>query len=139
MTVIKKHSKKREAILETICSTTTHPTAEWVYMRVKQKYPDISLGTVYRNISSFVDEGTIMQVTTVNGQSRYDGNVKPHNHFVCESCGSVIDIMTDFDTGSFDDEVRQIYDFDVSGHQLIFYGKCKKCKDTRNKPENQVG
>lgn len=85
-------SKKREAIFRSICSTDTHPTAEWVYNQLKPEFPDLSLGTVYRNISMFKERGMVISVGTVNGQERFDGNVKPHPHFICTKCGAVIDV-----------------------------------------------
>ena len=127
---MKKTSRKREAILEAICSTKSHPTAEWVYNAVKPEYPDLSLGTVYRNISMFKDEGNIICVGVVNGQERYDGNVKPHMHFVCDKCGAVIDIDSpeSFSDGELDRDVSRAYDISVEYHSIVFHGKCTNCK-----------
>ena len=124
----KKFSRKREAVLEAIRSTKSHPSAEWVYMKVKSQFPDISLGTVYRNIASFVEDGTVISIGNVNGQSRYDGDTSPHSHFICGSCGAVIDIQEDFGDTAIDQEIQDKYGFDVAGHQLLFYGTCQKCK-----------
>ena len=54
---IQKKSRKRDAILACVCSTDTHPTAEWVYTQLKPDIPDLSLGTVYRNLAMFRREG----------------------------------------------------------------------------------
>ena len=62
-----KHFKKREAILNCLRSTTCHPSAEWVHAQLKAEYPDISLGTVYRNLALFKEQGLIISVGTVNG------------------------------------------------------------------------
>lgn len=90
----KKFSRKREAILTCLHGTTCHPTAEWVYQQLKPQFPDLSLGTVYRNLAAFKAEGVIDSVGVVNGLERYDGNTIPHAHIVCESCGAVLDAET---------------------------------------------
>lgn len=121
MEKIRKHSKKRDAIYQAICSTKEHPNAEWVYEQVKPAYPDISLGTVYRNIAMFKEEGDIICVGSVNGQERYDADTSSHAHFVCRKCGAVCDLH---EVGA--PESPQV-DGVVEGYQLSFYGVCGKC------------
>ena len=89
---VRKHSRQREAILAKIRSTTSHPTADWIYQEVKKEFPNISLGTVYRNLVLFREEGDIISVGNVNGQERFDGNTLPHGHFVCHNCAAVLDL-----------------------------------------------
>lgn len=120
-------SRKREAILQAICSTTSHPTAEWVYQKLKPDYPDLSLGTVYRNIARFKEEGAVISVGIVAGQERLDGTVVPHNHFVCEACGAVIDLAESILPDSIDRDVAKNYGVEVQSHNLTFYGKCSDC------------
>lgn len=125
----KKHnfSRKREAILKAVCSTTSHPTADWVYQQLKPEYPDLSLGTVYRNLTQFKDDGVIISVGTVNGQERYDGNVKPHTHFVCSRCHAVLDVPGDFLS---DPEVREAGEkmgLKIESSDVILHGICSEC------------
>lgn len=121
-------SVKREAIFRSICSTDAHPTAEWVYNNLKPDYPDLSLGTVYRNIAMFKERGMVISVGTVNGQERFDGNVKPHAHFVCTKCGAVIDVdKIKGDNKNLDYSVASSYGFQVDYHSLCFYGVCAAC------------
>ena len=87
-----RYSKKREAILTAIRSSDAHPSAEWIYHTLKSTHPDLSLGTVYRNLLFFQQNGTIQSVGVVNGQERFDAVTAPHSHFVCTSCGAVIDL-----------------------------------------------
>ena len=67
-----RYSKKREAILDVIRSSDAHPSAEWIYQALKQANPDLSLGTVYRNLLFFQRQGTIQSVGVVHGQERFD-------------------------------------------------------------------
>ncbi len=121
METARKYSRKRNAIYEAVCSTVTHPSAEWIYTRLKPEYPDLSLGTVYRNLSLFKESGEIKSVGSVNGQDRFDGNIKPHAHFICKKCGSVSDLMEEPAPGI------PVVDGRVEEYQLNFYGLCTDC------------
>ncbi len=123
---IKKYSRKREAVFEKICGTTSHPTADWIYEEVRKEIPDISLGTVYRNLSVFKDEGIIISVGVVDGQERFDANTSQHTHFICLGCGAVLDIDAEVDP-CINERVALENGLNVSFRQLTFYGKCKKC------------
>ncbi len=126
MSGFKKYSRKREAVFEKLSGTTSHPTAEWLYEELKKEIPDLSLGTVYRNLSVFKDEGLIISVGVVNGQERFDANTCEHSHFVCLDCGGVFDIDAHIEP-SFNDEIARRNNIDVLFRQLNFYGKCKQC------------
>ena len=89
---VRKYSRQREAILSKIRSTTAHPTADRLFQELKEEFPKLSLGTVYRNLVLFREDGDIISVGTVNGQERFDGNMLPHGHFICRKCAAVIDI-----------------------------------------------
>ncbi|MDL2236326.1 transcriptional repressor [Christensenellaceae bacterium OttesenSCG-928-K19] len=117
----KRKSKKRDAIYEVLCSTKSHPNAEWVYTKLKQEIPGLSLGTVYRNLACFQKEGKAVCVGTVNGQDRFDADTSPHAHFVCQGCGSVTDLA-----GVKKPELPAL-DAKIDGYQLNFYGTCCDC------------
>ena len=87
-----KHSRQRDAILQNLVHRYDHPTAETVYTDIKTDFPNISLGTVYRNLSLLSDLGEIQKISTGAGPDRFDGNPKPHCHFQCRNCHSVLDI-----------------------------------------------
>ena len=70
-------SRKRMAILEALQGTTVHPTADWVFSQLKPKYPDLSLGTVYRNLKKFCETGKAASVGVINGQEHFDGLNRP--------------------------------------------------------------
>ena len=73
----RKNSRKRQAILEALCATREHPTAEMLYQQLKPDYPELSLGTVYRNLGVLAEEGLAVSVVRVAGQERYDATTAP--------------------------------------------------------------
>ncbi|MDL2235644.1 transcriptional repressor [Christensenellaceae bacterium OttesenSCG-928-L17] len=119
-----KYSRKRDAIYEVISSTKTHPSAEWVYTQLKPVYPDLSLGTVYRNIALFRNQGRIMHVTTVHGQERYDANTAQHPHFVCTKCGSVLDVEVATNEAPL---LPGVPGARIDGCHIQYFGLCGPC------------
>ncbi|HHU32884.1 MAG: Fur family transcriptional regulator [Zhaonellaceae bacterium] len=121
-------TKQKRVILEILQNTDTHPTADWVYQEARQILPDISLGTVYRNLNLLRDLGKIQELNYGSGQSRYDGNPVNHYHFVCEKCKKVLDLDLSV-VVDLDEEIREKYGFQVFNHRLEFYGLCKTCQE----------
>lgn len=128
------YSPKREAIYKTISSTKIHPDAEWIYSEVKKSYPNISLGTVYRNLVQLRNDGKIKSLGVVKGCERFDADISPHSHFICNECGRIIDVggLFSIHTKRLEDIVRQELKLDVESHDLVFYGKCDFCKANDN-------
>ena len=122
-----RYSKKREAILAAIQGTNCHPSAEWVYQQLKPQHPDLSMGTVYRNLTFFREHGLIQSVGVVQGQERFDAVVTPHSHFVCNCCGSVLDLPGVQPGEELDQTVSQQYGLVVNHYELTFYGLCPSC------------
>jgi Fur family peroxide stress response transcriptional regulator len=122
-----KHFRKRDAILSCLRSTELHPSADWVYERVKQEIPDISLATVYRNLNLFKEQGLIQSLGTVNGVERFDGNTAPHVHYICTGCGRVVDLPG----LSVPEDLNYAAEAESGGRvaacQLTFTGICGKC------------
>ncbi|MFI3313783.1 MAG: transcriptional repressor [Eubacteriales bacterium] len=127
MDVQRKRSKKRDAILECLRSTKTHPTAEWIYQQLKPQIPNLSLGTVYRNLSLFRQEGTIVCLGTVNGLERFDGCTHPHVHFICQCCGAVHDVDDLEVPHQLKEQVSKSIGGHVSSCVLSFTGECDAC------------
>ena len=123
-----KHLRKRDAILQCVRSTATHPSADWVFEHVRSDVPDISLATVYRNLALFKDQGLIASLGTVKGVERFDGNTAPHVHFVCTGCGAIIDLPGI----QVPEELNQAVSRDSGGRvdtcQLTFTGLCGECR-----------
>ena len=122
-----RYSKKRAAILSAIQGTDCHPSAEWVYQTLKPSHPDLSLGTVYRNLIFFQERGDIRSVGVVRGQERFDGITTPHSHFICRHCGAVMDLSRTELSDRIDRDVSEQYGLMVDRHELTFHGLCPTC------------
>ena len=128
-----RYSKKREAILSALKATDSHPTAEWLYQTLKPEHQDLSLGTVYRNLTLFRGQGLIRSVGVVDGHERFDATTENHSHFVCSSCNAVIDIPKVSAGGEIERAVGEQYGFTVEHHDLTFYGTCSECMQKETK------
>lgn len=122
-----KYSRQREAILENIKHRHDHPTADAVYADVSKEFPNISLGTVYRNLSVLTELGEIRRLSTGIGADHYDGVVTPHNHFVCQKCGQVFDMEDGLDTSKIQERVNDKFEGHIHGCSIHFYGICPSC------------
>lgn len=128
MTTARKHSRKRDAIMDCLRTTTAHPAAEWIYTKLKPEIPDLSLGTVYRNLSAFKEEGSVISVGTVGGFERFDARTEAHDHFICTACHAVSDLITPPLSEELFCSVQNQLGASVKGYSLNYYGLCSKCK-----------
>jgi Fur family peroxide stress response transcriptional regulator len=122
----RNYSTKRQAIYDMLKSRTDHPSAKQIYNALKNDYPDLSLGTVYRNIALFKEDGLAETVCTIQGEERLDGNTSPHAHLICTCCGSITDVYI----SELDALEQEIYkeDFLPEKKVISYYGKCHKCR-----------
>lgn len=123
-----KQFKKRNAILETLRMTDTHPSAEMVYEMLRKEHPDISLATVYRNLSWFKNQGMIQSIATVRGTERFDANTDPHVHFICTECDAVLDLPQIQVPQELSCSVERCSGCNVLNCQLTFTGLCGSCR-----------
>ena len=126
-----KQFRKRNAILAYLRQTKDHPSAEMVFTHLKPEYPDLSLGTVYRNLSMFKNKGEIMSVGTVNGVERFDGNVNPHVHFACVQCDAVLDLPELDIPRRLPSQAMKLVGGRVDSFQLTFSGICGECANEK--------
>ena len=118
-----RYSYQRNTIQELVLTTKCHPTADWVYSEVKKIIPNISLGTVYRNLNQLSDSGMIKTIQD-GSVTRYDGNKSPHHHLKCKECGEITDInLKDLDLKK---KVKLNFDFELSDIEITITGKCNK-------------
>ena len=121
-----KYSRQREAIKNFLMSRTDHPTADTVYSCLREEYPNISLGTVYRNLALLADLGEISKISTGSGADHYDGNVQHHQHFICTHCHQVYDIqMENIDIIMV--IAARIFPGHIETYCANFFGVCEEC------------
>lgn len=125
-----KYSRQREIIKSYLSETDEHPTADTVYMHVKEHFPRISLGTVYRNLNLLTDMGEAIKITTPDGAVRFDGTTSPHYHALCTECGRLFDLDMNV-SESINEEARACFSGTIHSHSAIFYGVCGHCQSDK--------
>ena len=118
-----KHSRQRDSILEFLATRKDHPTADTVYMNVRQSFPNISLGTVYRNLTLLADIGEISRIRLGDGVDHFDYDTSPHYHFICSECGGVFDLNMEV-TDTLTKPAQENFEGKIEGHVTYFYGRC---------------
>lgn len=121
-----RFTPQRQAILEYLLGTVTHPTAEDIYNHVKAKFPGVSLGTIYNTLNMLKEHGHILELSYGDMSSRFDGNPENHYHVVCRECGKVVDYHCPLLT--MEEEVSERTGFKVTQHRIEFYGICPDCQ-----------
>ena len=128
-----KYSRQREVIKENLMHREDHPTADMVYMDVRETFPNISLGTVYRNLQLLTDLGEIQKLNIGDGVDHFDAKTFPHYHFICRECGSVIDLQMD-NIDTIKDIAGVNFAGQIAGHITYFYGVCGNCCKNAQSP-----
>ena len=108
------NSKQRNLILSIINESNDHPTANEIYEISKKTIPNISLGTVYRNLNLLVEHGMIKTVKTNDNMERYDKIFNKHNHFICNKCNKVYDIFEENENKKQSINGHTILDIDIT-------------------------
>jgi Fe2+ or Zn2+ uptake regulation protein len=123
----RRNTKQLKVIWEAIKDETSHPTADQVYEKVRSTMPNISLGTVYRNLQKLVGEKKI-KVLTLGRTQHFDPMVDRHDHFICEKCNRVYDILVHAKEKMLPRSLPR-KGFKVTWHQLALYGMCRDCSE----------
>ncbi|MBQ3090385.1 MAG: transcriptional repressor [Oscillospiraceae bacterium] len=119
-----RFSPQRSLILEYVKQSTDHPTAEEIYQALKDCFPGLSRGTVYRNLNLLSDDGIIFKLPLP--VERFDGFTNPHPHLICSGCGSVHDLKIDYDSG-LDQLASESCGYQIQRHESFFFGLCPGC------------
>lgn len=127
-----KYSRQRESIKVCLQGRKDHPTADMLYTDVRKEFPNISLGTVYRNLSLLSELGEIKRLTTGDGPDRFDGDTSTHHHFICRKCHCVTDLDMR-DIGEIKNVAAENFGGEIEDYSVNFYGVCENCK---NQPGN---
>lgn len=121
-----KSSKNRDAILAVLRGTTTHPSADWIFEKVRESNPNIGIATVYRNLKTLLEQNEIFKVDVGDGLDHYDAQIAVrHDHTYCTSCGAIGDIDA-ISASSLEQFAKD--KFSVEAYSLVLFGKCEKCK-----------
>ena len=120
---MKRFSRQREVILEILRSTKLHPNAKTIYEQAQAVIPNISLGTVYRNLSELSLSGDIRAFKASDGSEHYDAICEPHSHLCCTACNQIVDLDVPF-IGEFAEKIAFHTGAEIESYNLIFYGKC---------------
>lgn len=124
--IVFRQSKQRNRILEILRSTESHPTADWLYNQLKNEFPKLSLGTVYRNLSTLEEQGLVKKIHFGSTFDRFEANINPHYHLICEDCGKIMD----FELPIYHDinkQAKKKTNFNIHHHKLEFFGVCESC------------
>ncbi len=121
-----KYSRQRESIKTYLMAHRNHPTADTVYAAIREEFPNISLGTVYRNLNLLVELGEIQKLTCGDGKDHFDADTSTHYHFICRHCGSVIDLPI-APMLEMQGKAQESFDGRIDSHITYFYGVCPGC------------
>ena len=123
-----KHSKQRDAILVNLQGRYDHPNADMIFASIREEIPNISLGTVYRNLALLAEMGAILKIgPDENGKERYDGHIHPHSHFFCTDCGGIYDIGEIFDARNIEKQLK----LRILEATTTLKGVCPACLKTK--------
>ncbi len=119
---------QRQVIYEAVVDSREHPTPELIYEQVRQRIPSISLGTVYKNVKTFLDTGVLKEVTLHHGSLRLESNMTPHHHLVCSSCKAIFDIEESA-VEPIQLSARELPPgFSIKRCRVEFVGECESCQ-----------
>nr|WP_188207327.1 peroxide-responsive transcriptional repressor PerR [Alkalibacillus aidingensis] len=121
---------QRHAVLEYLMHSMNHPTADEIYKALEDKFPNMSVATIYNNLRVFLDIGLVRELTYGDSSSRFDCNTSDHYHIICNSCGKIVD----FHYPALDEVeqlAEQVTGFNVSHHRMEVYGTCENCQNNQ--------
>lgn len=121
-----RQTRQRKLILELLRSTKSHPTADWLYDKARERIPKISLGTVYRNLGVLKSQGLVREINGVDRSAHFDGDVSPHAHFFCSQCGKIRDVfsLTKLEEQSF----PELEGCEIHRQEVELIGLCPQCR-----------
>ena len=126
-----RETKQRRIVYETVKSTHSHPTADWVFEEVRRRLPKVSLGTVYRNLGVLKEEGLVREIYGNDRRAHYDADTSKHAHFICSACDQITDVrgvrQVDWRT------MKDLVGCEVDGQEVVFTGRCAGCSQSTKK------
>jgi Fe2+ or Zn2+ uptake regulation protein len=117
-------TKQREVIFAAVTAGRTHPTADELFLQVRKELPNISLATVYRNLNHMAGQGKLRKLEIPGQPDRFDWDMTPHDHIICEKCGRIFDFAL---PTSLQEEICQASGMQVTRYEVIAQGICSAC------------
>ena len=119
----------RLALLRLIAISEGHPNATELFEQMREKFPTISLATIYKTLAMLKEEGEVLEIA-LRDESRFDGNKPyPHPHLICQQCGKVLDGDDMHSIAVVNQEIKKVYGFQVQHVNMVFYGVCHDCQE----------
>jgi Fur family ferric uptake transcriptional regulator/Fur family peroxide stress response transcriptional regulator len=122
----RRNTVQRQLVYNAVSTLNTHASADQVFEHIARDHPSVSKATVYRNLRQMTETGELVNIGNFYGTARYDHNLHPHYHFLCEACKRVFDIEADF--SDLPARVADTDGLNVDNYHLSFSGLCKDCK-----------
>src|SRR5215470_368898 len=123
-------TKQRKAVLQVIHESDDHLTANEVFERARQLLPGISFATVYNSLHYLKDEGLIGEVIFGTDVTRYDRNLKRHDHAVCNNCGKLVDLELSIPAPLLQ-KAAKLSKFEPESIELVLRGSCPECANKK--------
>lgn len=131
----KRNTIQRQLVIAAVRALADHPTAEEVYERIIMEYPDISKGTVYRNLNTLVESGLLGKISVPSGADRYDHILRRHYHIKCSKCESFVNVENFEYIPDMDGKVAAVTGYIMNHHDIVFSGVCPECQKSLNEEE----
>lgn len=131
----RKVTPQRQAIFGVLHGSSAHPTAEWVHDQVTRQMPTVSLRTVYQTLNDLTAMGELGQIRVGHGPTRFDPNLAPHHHLVCDVCHRVVDLSLEFQ--ALEVPTERAGGFEVTDTEIVFRGRCSTCAAPGGPPHPQ--
>jgi len=132
-TLLRKHSLKvtpqRVGIL-TIMQERGHIDIEMLFLEIREKFPSISLATLYKNVNAMSKARIITEIKVPASKIKYEIIKKPHIHILCKECDEFMDL--DIDLASLISEATQKSSYTLQESCIVLSGVCQKCQDNTN-------
>lgn len=125
--VKRRNTRQRAVVFNVLKHTGSHPDAEWIYKEARKLIPNLSLGTIYRNLKILKEQNKIIEVKSEYSQSaRYCTSLAPHSHFHCQKCDSIMDVHGLNEKEAFSEHLLGKFG-EVKSVQVVFHGVCGDC------------
>ena len=123
-----RYSKQRDLVYEIVRNSHDHPTADTIYLKAREEMPNISLGTVYRNLTELVESNQILRVIVPGDSDHFDHTLINHSHFLCKECKCVTD-LNKVDVDDLITTIEKNNKVKILSNQISFIGICPKCQN----------